>query len=205
MAALSPERRPVPPPAALHDRALADLRFIRETMEGASAFTTFSGWALVAIGVLTLVASVAADRQPTPARWLLVWLILVAVSVPIAVLATARKGRAVGLPLFSGPARKFALGLAPSVVAGGLLTAALAREGLYPLLPGLWLLLYGAGVVAGGSFSVRVIPVMGVAFMILGALALLTPLDEYAPGFLAAGFGGLHIVFGLLIARRYGG
>ena len=205
MAALSPERRPVPPPAALHDRALADLRFIRETMEGASAFTTFSGWALVAIGVLTLVASVAADRQPTPARWLLVWLILVAVSVPIAVLATARKGRAVGLPLFSGPARKFALGLAPSVVAGALLTAALAREGLYPLLPGLWLLLYGAGVVAGGSFSVRVIPVMGVAFMILGALALLTPLDEYAPGFLAAGFGGLHIVFGLLIARRYGG
>jgi hypothetical protein len=205
MAASSPQRRTSKPPAALHDRALADLRFIRETMEGASAFTTFSGWALVAIGVLTLVASVAADRQPTPARWLLVWLILVIVSVPIAVLATARKGRAAGLPLFSVPARKFVLGLAPSVVAGGLLTAALAREELYPLLPGLWLLLYGAGIVAGGSFSVRVIPVMGVAFMILGALALLTPLDEYAPGYLAVGFGGLHIVFGLVIARRYGG
>ena len=205
MAALSPKRGPAPQPAALHDRALADLRFIRETMEGASAFTTFSGWALVAIGVLTLVASVAADRQPTPARWLLVWLILVIVSIPIAVLGAALKSRAAGLPLVSVPARKFALGLAPSVVAGGLLTAALAREELYPMLPGLWLLLYGAGVVAGGSFSVRVIPVMGVTFMILGALALLTPLDEYAPGYLAVGFGGLHIVFGLLIARRYGG
>src|SRR5215467_13404037 len=205
MAALSPERRSAPPPAALHDRALADLRFIRETMEGASAFTTFSGWALVAIGVLTLVASVAADRQPTPARWLLVWLVLVIVSVPIAVLATARKGRAAGLPHFSGPARNFALCLAASVVAGRLHTAALAHQGLYPMLPGLWLLLYGAGVVAGGSFSVPVIPVMGVAFMILGALALLTPFGEYAPGYLAAGFGGLHIIFGLLIARRYGG
>jgi hypothetical protein len=204
MAASSPQRRTSRPPAALHDRALADLRFIRETMEGAAAFTTFSGWALVVIGVLTLVAVVAADRQPTPGRWFLVWLILVMVSVPLAVVAAARKSRAAGLPLFSVPARKFALGLAPSVVAGALLTAALARAGLYPLLPGLWLLLYGAGVVAGGSFSVRVVPVMGMAFMVLGALALLGPL-EYAPDFLAAGFGGLHIVFGLLIARRYGG
>ena len=157
------------------------------------------------IGALALVTGAAAEAQPTAVRWFLVWLALVVVSAPLAVLAAARKSRAAGLPLLSGPARKFVLGLAPSVVAGALLTAALAQEGLYPLLPGLWLLLYGAGVVSGGSFSVRVIPVMGVAFMILGALALLTPLDGYAPGYLAAGFGGLHIVFGLLIAMRYGG
>jgi len=186
MAAVSPQPRPAAPPAALHDRALADLRFIRETMEGV-AFTTFSGRGLVVIGAFALLAGVAAEAQPTAARWLLVWLTLAA-----------------GLPLLSGPARKFALGLAPSVVAGALLTAALARAGLYSLLPGLWLLLYGAGVVSGGSFSVRAVPVMGVVFMILGALALLAP-PVYGTAFLAAGFGGLHIVFGVLIARRYGG
>ena len=173
-------------------------------MEHAAAFTSFSGWGLVLIGALAVAAAVAAGLQPTPARGLAVWLALAAVSVPLAVLAAARKSRAAGVPRLSGPARKVALGQAASLVAGALLTAALARGDLYPLLPGLWLLLYGAAVVAGGSFSVRVVPIMGLGFMALGMLALFAP-PAYASLLLAAGFGGLHIIFGVLIARRYGG
>src|SRR5260370_13511927 len=165
MAASPPQSRPAAPPAALHDRALADLRFIRETMEGAAAFTTFSGWGLVMIGALALVTGAAAEAQPTAVRWFLVWLALVVVSAPLAVLAAARKSRAAGLPLLSGPARKFALGLAPSVVAGALLPAALARAGLYPPLPRPCLPPYGAGVAARGRLSVRAGAALGAALL----------------------------------------
>jgi len=197
--------RPVPAPstAALHDRALADLRFIRETMEQASV-TTFSGWALIGVGLLASLVGTLASLARTRERWLLLWLALAGVSVPLAALATARKSRAAGLPLASGPARKFGLCLAPALIAGGLLTVVLARAGLWSLLPGLWLLVYGAGVVAGGAFSVRVVPVMGVGFMALGACALFGP-AAWGDLLLVVGFGGLHVVFGAFIARQYGG
>jgi hypothetical protein len=194
---------PAPSPAALHDRALADLRFIRETMEQASV-TTFSGRALMGVGLLAVVVGTLASIARTRERWLLLWIALAGASVPLAALATARKSRAAGLPLASGPARKFGLCLAPAMIAGGLLTIVLARAGLWSLLPGLWLLVYGAGVVAGGAFSVRVVPVMGVGFMALGACALLGP-PAWGDLLLVAGFGGLHLVFGALIARQYGG
>jgi hypothetical protein len=194
---------PAPSTAALHDRALADLRFIRETMEQASV-TAFSGGALIGVGLLAVLVGTLASLARTRERWLLFWLALAAVSVPLAALATARKSRAASLPLASGPARKFALCLAPAMIAGGLLTVVLARAGQWTLLPGLWLLVYGAGVVAGGAFSVRVVPVMGIGFMALGACALLGP-AAWGDLLLVAGFGGLHVVFGALIARQYGG
>jgi hypothetical protein len=194
---------PAPSTEALHDRALADLRFIRETMEQASV-TTFSGGALIWVGLLAVLVGTLASLARTRERWLLLWLALAAVSVPLAALATARKSRAAGLPLASGPARKFALCLAPAMLAGGLLTVVLSRAGQWSLLPGLWLLVYGSGVVAGGAFSVRVVPVMGVGFMALGACALLGP-AAWGDLLLIVGFGGLHVVFGALIARQYGG
>jgi hypothetical protein len=191
-------------PPALHERAMDNLRYIRETMERATAFTAISGWGEVAIGITALLASFVAARQSTSKMWLAVWIVEGTISLLIAGWSMDRKARAAQMPLVSGPGRKAVFSLSPPMIAGGLLTIVLFRAGLTNIIPGVWLLLYGTGVITGGMFSVGVVPIMGICFMTLGAAALFAP-PEFANWLMAAGFGGLHIVFGVIIARKYGG
>jgi hypothetical protein len=181
-----------------------DLRYIRDTMERSAAFTAVSGWGQVLTGCTAVGAAWLAARQTVPYAWLRVWLAEGLLAIAIGLLSCTWKANRRGLPLFSGPARKVALGLAPPLVAGAFLTFFLFRAGVETALPAMWLLLYGAGIMTGGAFSVPIVPVMGVCFMLLGGLAVLGPV-AWGNWFLAAGFGGLHIVFGFLIARRHGG
>ena len=191
-------------PPALHDRAMDNLQYIRETMERASAFTGIPGWGQVAIGVTALASSFIAAQQKSFANWLAIWCAEAVVALLIAGWSMDRKARAAKMPLLSGPGRKVAFSLSPPLFAGGLVTVVLFRAGLTNAIPGLWLLLYGTGVVTGGMFSVSAVPIMGLCFMAFGAAAFLAPAG-FANWFMAAGFGGLHIVFGVIIARRYGG
>lgn len=191
-------------PPALHDRAMDNLQYIRETMERATAFTGISGWGQVAIGVSALAASFIAAQQKSFTNWLAIWCAEALVALLITGWSMDRKARAAKMPLFSGPGRKVVFSLSPPLFAGGLITVVLYRAGLTNAIPGLWLLLYGTGVVTGGMFSVSAVPIMGLCFMALGAAAFLGPAG-FANWFMAAGFGGLHIVFGVIIARRYGG
>lgn len=181
-----------------------NLRYIRETMERAGPFTAVPGWGGVAMGLTALGAAVIAAGQPSDRAWLATWLAEAVLACAIAGWALVRKARAVAIPLLSGSGRKFALAFAPPLLAGAVLTATFVAAGLQGRLPALWLLLYGAGVVTGGAFSVRVVPVMGLCFMLVGAAALLTPLT-WGDAMMAVGFGGLHVAFGLVIARRHGG
>ena len=189
---------------ALHTHAIDQLRFIRRTMERAGAFTAIPGWGGVLMGVTALATAGIAGVPRNEPRWLLLWLGDAGLAVLIALVAIARKARALGAPLAAAPARRFALAYLPPLAAGVVLTAVFARHGLIAQLPGCWLLLYGAALTTGGAFSVRVVPIMGLMFMALGAAAFGAPV-EWGHLFLAAGFGGLHIGFGLLIARKYGG
>jgi hypothetical protein len=200
--------RPIRPlrdePPALHTRAMDNLRYIRETMEGASAFTGVPGWGGVAMGLTALCTAMVASRQPIGRLWLAIWIGEAIVSISIAAWAVNRKVTRAAIPLLSKPGRKFALSFSPPMLAGLLLTIALYRTGLVWMLPGAWLLLYGAAVANAGAFSVKIVPTMGLCFMLCGAAALFSP-PAWANAYMAAGFGGLHILFGFVIARRHGG
>jgi hypothetical protein len=191
-------------PPALHDRAMDNLQYIRETMERASAFTAVPGWGQVVIGVTALVASYLSAQQTTVGGWLKTWLAEAIIAVLIAGWSMDRKARATGTPLFAGPGRKVVFSLSPPMIVGALLTVVLYRAGLPNAIPGMWLLLYGTGVVTGGMFSVNIVPVMGICFMVLGAVTLFTS-PSLGNWLMALGFGGLHIIFGTIIARKYGG
>ena len=191
-------------PPALHERAMDNLKYIRETMERSTAFTGISGWGQVAIGITALTASFISAQQKTFKSWLAVWVAEAVIALLIAGWSMDRKARAAKMPLLSGPGRKVAFSLSPPIFAGAIMTVVLYRAGLTNAIPGLWLLLYGTGVVTGGMFSVSAVPIMGLCFMALGAATFFAP-AEFANWLMAAGFGGLHIVFGVIIARRYGG
>jgi hypothetical protein len=193
-----------PEPIALGDRAMEDLRFIRRTMERGAAFTAVPGWGGVGMGLTALVATAVASGQPTAERWLLVWTLEAFLAVTIGAYAIHKKARRAELPVLSGAGRKFLLSFLPPALAGVVLSVALWKAGAEALLPGVWLLLYGAAVITAGTFSVKIVPVMGICFMVLGVFALLAtpPAGDLS---MAVGFGGLHIFFGATIARRHGG
>ena len=189
-------------PAAHH--AIEDLRFIRETMERSASFTAVPGRGGMVMGVSALLAAGIASQQRSAEAWIATWLVEALVAVVIGLWAIHRKARIANQPIFSGPGRRFALTLTPPLIAGALLTTVLYQAGMVSLLPGLWLLLYGVGVVTGGAFSVRAVPAMGGCFMLVGAITLLAP-PAWGNWMMAVGFGGIHLLFGWIIARRYGG
>ncbi len=183
---------------------LEQLRFIRQTMESAGAFTAVPGWGTVALGMTAMAAAYVAGMQPTPERWLGVWFAEAAVGIGVAGIAMLHKAERAHQSLTSGPAKKFALGFAPPLLVGALLTLVFYKAQLVPMVPALWLLLYGVAVLAAGAFSVRIVPVMGMCFLLLGGAAVVLPpaLGDWE---MAIGFGGLHLIFGAIIARRHGG
>ncbi len=192
-------------PEPLHAYAMENLRYIRDAMSRAAEFTAIPGWGGVAIGITAAGTAVISGPPDNSARWLAIWLGEATVAATIGLATMVLKARRTGTPLSTAaPAFRFALAYVPPLVAGMILTPVFASLELSTRLPGCWLLLYGTAIASGGTHSIRIVPVMGILFMAVGTLALAAP-PAWGHWLLAAGFGGLHMAFGFIIARRYGG
>ena len=195
---------PRPDAVSIHDRAQDDLRFIRRAMERSGTFTAVPGLGGAGMGVVGVAAALIGSMQPTAERWLATWLGAAAIAFVIGLVSMLRKASRAGVPLTGAVGRRFALSLSAPLAAGAALTAGLAQAGTWSLMPAVWLLLYGTGVVTGGAMSVPVVAIAGGCFMALGAAALVTP-PAWGNVWLGLGFGLVHIGFGLYIARKHGG
>jgi hypothetical protein len=173
-------------------------------MERSSAFTAVPGTGGVVMGVIGLAAAWIGAMQPTGDRWLATWLGAAVIAAVVGLIFMSLKARAAGLTLMGTNTRRFALGMAAPFVAGAAITYELWVVRNFTVMAPSWLLLYGAGLLTGGMFSVRVVRIIGVCFMAVGLAAILTP-PEWANIWLAIGFGGIQIAFGIYIARNHGG
>jgi hypothetical protein len=191
-------------PIPLHDKALENITFIRDTMARAGTVTSVPGWGGVAMGVTALVASWIAARQASQAEWLAVWLAEAVLALGIGGVALVRKADVTRTPLFTRAGKLFVRSFVPPILAGAVLTPVFYQAGLTSRLPGLWMLMYGAAVTVAGATSVRAVPLMGMGFMVLGTIGFLIPAG-WGDLLMALSFGGLQIGFGLLIARKHGG
>ena len=191
-------------PINLGDRAADNLKFIRDTMERSTHFTAVPGYGGLLMGVTAIATAFIANAQVTVRDSLMTWLIEACLAFAIGLLAMWQKSKIGGQSLLSVPARKFAMSFAPPLIVGVATVLGVWRYGDYEAMPAICMLSYGAAVVCGGAFSVRVVPVMGWCFIALGIAAFALP-AHYGNAMMGASFGGLHIVFGAVIARRYGG
>lgn len=191
-------------PVAMHSHAMDNLRFIRSAMESSGSFTSVPGLGGVVVGLTGLFAGVLAGLPGFAADWLTIWVVAAMVALVQGGLFMTKKARGQGVSLWRGVARRFFFSVTPPLVAAAVLTVLLSGTAVSGAIPGLWLVMYGSAVISGGTYSVRPVPVMGICFMVLGLVALVAP-QTWSNTLLTLGFGGLHIIFGAIIARRYGG
>lgn len=191
-------------PINIGDRAIDNLQFIRETMERSTVFTSVPGYGGIFMGVTAIAAAVIANFQPSIRDWLFVWLVEAFLAAAIGSFAIWQKSKITKNSLLSAPAKKFALGFLPPILCAIFITFGLWRFGDFEALIPVWILLYGAAVVCGGANSVKAVPLAGWCFIALGAVAFFLPAD-LGNAMMGLSFGILHIIFGAIVAWKYGG
>ncbi len=184
----------------IDSHAVATLRYIRASMD-AAASVAVPGSAGLAMGSIGVLATVISSTPGLREYWLGVWLMAAAIGGGVGFALMTRPASLRGLSLYGTPLRKFALGLFPALLGGAVMTAVHWFNGNTHAIPGTWLLFYGCALISASVSATRMIALMGASFVLVGLVALLGP-DRLQMLLLGAGFGGLHMLFGVLIGRK---
>jgi len=181
-----------------------NLRFIRGAMERAQRTSSVSGASGIVIGLIALGSAAAAAGASTLSDQLLIWITAAIFAAVAGLLGTWLKARRLQEIILNDPGRRFLLCLLPMLATGALLTLALWQTPQQLLLPAFWMLLYGCGLTAAGTYAAKPILPMGICFLCIGLLAWLLA-GRWSNLLLGAAFGGLHIIFGYQVYRHHGG
>ena len=193
------------------DYAGQQLRIIRSLMQRATIYRSISAPTALVGGLLSLGGFATAyyakhhrHHPLTPNEFLIVWLVVLALTGLTNVIFLARGASLREEPFFSGGMRCAMASLAPAFCSAGLLTLMVHRPMHLAIL---WMVFYGIGLLATQHFAPRSLVILGLTFFLTGC-GLLTswrhlfiPPDHGEPsalvvsGILAATFGGFHLAY----------
>jgi hypothetical protein len=185
---------------ALDTHALGTLQYIRASIDAAGLLAV-PGSAGIAIGAVGVLAALLVSLKPLAAHWLEIWLIAGFVAIAFGTVLMAHQFVSRGTALYRGPLRRFLMCLCPPLLVGAVLTWQLWLHAQSAMIPGVWLLMYGCAVMAASTLTRRALAVMGALLAVLGVVALQAPVSSQN-AMLGVGFGGLHLLFGILIGGR---
>lgn len=196
-----------------------DLAHIRSMMERSSRFISLSGLSGIGAGVVGLVTGLIAMywtsgsdmllekvRMSVGAGILIQNLILLgALALLLAIFFgcffTIRKSKKLGLQIWTATTKKILVQLAIPLIVGGIFVLALLQYNLYGLISGAILIFYGLALVNAEKYTYSDIKYLGFLEIILGILSLF--FIEKGLFFWTIGFGLLHIIYGVILYRKY--
>lgn len=191
------------------DKALESVNEIKELMEKSSKFLSFSGIIAIMAGIYSLAGAYWAVRitsqQPTSIRELehliIVASLVLVTSATTACILSYYKSKKTKQPFFSKLTYRAFWNFSLPMLTGGIFCISVLGHGYFALLSSIMLLFYGLTLVNVSKFTYSNIAWLGYAFICLGIL------DSFFEGhallFWTIGFGGFHILYGILFYLHY--
>ncbi|RXK59877.1 hypothetical protein ESA94_12550 [Lacibacter luteus] len=213
------------------NQTLETIRDIRNIMDRSSRFLSLSGLSGVAAGVCALIGAWFANNviEGSDAartvkaggvreyktvddglgilhsfmghRLFMIAGITLVSAIVVAVIFTYLRSSKQGIPLWSSTSQRLIWNVAVPLAAGGLFLLKLIEAGVFGLIASGCLIFYGLALVNGAKYTLGEIRFLGYGMLLLGIISCWFP--GYGLYFWAAGFGLLHIIYGIVMWNKY--